>query len=278
MMKSMAKSTSMFREARAAWGFLFREYHLKRRYISWVLVFLFYAVVNGASVVLIGVASGDPNQVLNLMAGVLMWTYLSGIFFEIANSISYERWEGTIEFTFMAPVSRFTHMMGLSVFAALYSLARVVIIGIALTLFVDVNLSGANLGGMFVVFAVASLSFVGIGLVAAVLPLMNPETGAQATNIVLGSLLLVSGVYFPVSVLPGWLQPLSVLSPATYALDASRSLLGVSSGGVGAPLSAVAAELGALTAFGLFGVPVGLWIFVQAERWAKRSGKLKRSG
>src|SRR5207248_9211952 len=57
---------------------------------------------------------------------------------------------------------------------------------------------------------------------------------------------LVSGVYYPVEILPRWLQPLAVVSPATYALSASRKLIGLGEGGqvaAGAPLSACAREL-----------------------------------
>src|ERR1044072_6751450 len=43
---------------RQTYAFFFRDYHLTRRYFSWVVVFTFYAVVNSATVVLIGVAGG----------------------------------------------------------------------------------------------------------------------------------------------------------------------------------------------------------------------------
>jgi len=46
---------------RQTYAFFFRDYHLTRRYFSWVVVFTFYAVVNSATVVLIGVAAGVPN-------------------------------------------------------------------------------------------------------------------------------------------------------------------------------------------------------------------------
>lgn len=64
------------------------------------------------------------------------------------------------------------------------------------------GLIGADDG--FIVLAVASVSFLGLGLVAAVLPL-----------------LLCSSVYYQVTVLPGWLQPLAKLNPATHALTPS---------------------------------------------------------
>ena len=69
------------------------------------------------------------------------------------------------------------------------------------------------------VLVVASLSFFGIGMMTAVLPLISPEKGAQLGFIAQGMLLVVSGVYYPVEVLPQWMQWLSVISPATYALD-----------------------------------------------------------
>ena len=74
---------------------------------------------------------------------------------------------------------------------------------------------------MFV--ALGSFSIVGIGMMAAILPLLYVERGAQMTFVLQSCLLLVSGVYYPVSVLPEWMQVLSKLSPATYVLDGVRA-------------------------------------------------------
>jgi len=125
---------------------------------------------------------------------------------------------------------------------------------------------------------------VGLGLMAAALPVMSPERGAEATHIFQGSLLLVSGVYYPVDVLPRWLQPLSALSPATYTLSACRKLVGIGNSAsvpgnlMGAPLSAVMRELIILALMGAVLMPLGLWVFGRIETWAKRTGKLKRTG
>src|SRR2546430_11925480 len=256
---------------RQTWAFVFRDYHLTRRYFSWVVVFTFYAVVNSATVVLIGVAAGDRRLTMMLTVGVLLWGFLSVLFNEIANSITYERWEGTLEYTFMAPVSRLIHLAGVSIYSTAYAVVRATVIVAGLLLFVDLDLSRANWVGMVVVLAVSSAAFIGLGLMAAVLPVFSPERGAEATNIFQGVLLLVSGVYYPVEVLPRWLQPLSVVSPATYALSASRKLIGV--GQVarvepGAPLSACAYGLTGLALMGLGMFPLGPSVFGLAERWA----------
>jgi hypothetical protein len=47
----------------------------------------------------------------------LLWAYLSIVFLEISFAVMWERWEGTIEYTFMAPMRRLTHLVGICAFA-----------------------------------------------------------------------------------------------------------------------------------------------------------------
>jgi ABC-2 type transport system permease protein len=118
-----------------------------------------------------------------------------------------------------------------------------------------------------------SFSFVGIAMLAAILPLLYVERGAQMTFVLQSVLLLVSGVYYPVDVLPGWMQVISRLSPATYAID------GVRQGLIdGIPVSQLTGNVWPLIVMGLVLIPAGLWAFGRAERYAKRTGKLKRVG
>jgi ABC-2 type transport system permease protein len=269
---------------RQTWAFLFRGWHITRRYIGWVIVFNFYALVTSATVALIGVAQGDYQLTLKLVVGALLWNYLSWLYNEIAMSIAYERWEGTLEYTFMAPVSRAVHLLGVSLFSLLNSIVTSVIVLVGLMMFTNLQLRGVNFLGVLVVLAVSTMAFVGLGLFAAVFPVMSAERGAEATHIFQGSLLLVSGVYYEIEVLPGWLQPLSIVSPATYTLSACRKLFGVGNPNstpellAGAPLSAVTHELLILALMGAILLPLGLWSFMRIEAWAKKTGKLKRTG
>lgn len=134
-------------------------------------------------------------------------------------------------------------------------------------------LSTLLLAAALVVLAVASVSFVGIGMMTSVLPLISPEKGTQLGFVAQGVLLVVSGVYYPVSVLPGWMQWLATVSPATYALDGVRDAILEGDG-----LGALGDELWPLLAIGVVSIPLGLAVFRLGERHAKRHGKLKRSG
>jgi ABC-2 type transport system permease protein len=130
-----------------------------------------------------------------------------------------------------------------------------------------------NLATAVIFVLLGSFSFVGIGMMAAILPLLYVERGAQMTFVLQSCLLLVSGVYYPTAVLPGWMQVLSHLSPATYVLDGvRRGLLD------GTPVWALVGDILPLIAMGFVLIPAGLWAFGRAERYAKRTGKLKRVG
>jgi ABC-2 type transport system permease protein len=121
--------------------------------------------------------------------------------------------------------------------------------------------------------ALGSFSFVGIGMIAAILPLLYVERGAQMTFVLQSCLLLVSGVYYAIDVLPPWMQVLAHLSPATYVLDGVRAGLVA-----GTPVTELLSDVWPLIVMGFVLIPFGLWAFGRAERYAKRTGKLKRVG
>ncbi len=140
-------------------------------------------------------------------------------------------------------------------------------------LFFGLHFHHADFATALVLLAIASVSFVGVGMVTAVLPLISPEKGAQLGFIAQGFLLVVSGVYYPVSVLPEWMRWLSTISPATYALRGIRAAVLNGDG-----LAARGGDVWPLLVLGIIAIPLGLLVFRAGERYAKRHGKLKRSG
>ncbi len=264
-------------ETRAIFALVRRNFHLLRRYLGWELVFWFYNVINTLTIGLIGftIPKGAErnHMVVYLAIGALLWNFLSILFQEVSNSVQWERWEGTIEYSFMAPIRRLTYLLGVCSWAVLYGLVRTVVILVGVAFFFHVSIRGADLGGAALVLVVSSVPFIGLGLMAAVLPLLSTERGAQATQVIQGVLLLVSGVYYPISVLPHWIRWAAVLSPATYTLQAVRRAVLY-----GAPVhSLLGVSLGLFLA-GLVLIPMGLGIFMLAERHAMRVGSLKRNG
>ena len=272
-------------EVRASLAFVERNFYIVRRYWGWELAFLLFSVTSSMSVLYIGEAQmqaagnqpgaqeGRLDLVLYLGIGTVVWAYLRAVFANIGEMVAWERWEGTIEYTMMAPISRLTHMLGVSLFSVFYGLARSALLLAVLALFFHVDLSGANIPGAVTLLLAGSVSFIGFGIMAATLPLLFPERGEEMTFVISSVLLLVSGVYYPITVLPGWMQKIAAVSPATYVLEGMRATILE-----GKPTSALGGYLLPILLLGVLTVPLGVAVFAWAERYAKRTGRLKRSG
>jgi ABC-2 type transport system permease protein len=255
-----------------------------RRYWLWELVWVIYSITTSLAVAYIGLAQPiitgtavdaavTSRFVLYLLVGTIAWRFLGIVFEDIAEIIAWERWEGTIEYTFMAPVPRLTQLLGMAVGTIVRAAVIAVAVLFAVMLFIPVDLSHANALSAFALLGVGTLAFIGLGIGSACFPLLWTEKGLQMAYIVQAVVLLVSGVYYPTSVLPGWLQALSVISPATYVIEGMRRAL-IDGADLASlwPLAWPALLVGAIS------IPLGLRLFLAAERYAKRTGRLKRSG
>jgi ABC-2 type transport system permease protein len=265
-----------------AWAFIERQKNLWKRYWAWELVWLVYGVVNTLAVTLIANQIGDSGiankadvsrLVLFLLIGTLVWAYLSAVLDDISLVISWERWEGTIEHTLMAPVERWLHLTGMVLFGIIHAVLRTLLIFAIAVPFFTVDLGHADWFAAAVVLLIGSFSVAGLAILAGILPMLYPERGQQMSMMIQAFVLLVSGVYYQVDVLPAWLKVFSVISPATYILDGIRGAIID-----GKSVVDVWRQIAALAGFGAGLIPGGMMMFAIAERWAKKTGRLKRQG
>jgi ABC-2 type transport system permease protein len=257
-------------------GIVERNVYLTKRYLLWDIAFMVWTIANTLTIVFIARAVHLPAAQENtlatkLLVGAVIWAFLGIIFEFVTETVAWERWEGTIEYTFMAPLSRSMHLFGMGAYAVLYGLIRATILFFAVALFIGIHLPDANFGAALALLGIASISFIGIGMMTSVLPLVSPEKGAQLGFVAQGMMLAVSGVYYPVSVMPGWMQAIAKISPATYALRGDRASI-VNGAGI------AWADVWPLLIIAVVAIPLGLVIFKRGERYAKKHGKLKRSG
>jgi ABC-2 type transport system permease protein len=257
-------------------GIVERNVYLTKRYFLWDIAFMVWTIANTLTIVFIartaGLSAEQENRFATaLLVGATIWAFLGIIFEFMTETVAWERWEGTIEYTFMAPLSRLVHLFGQGAFAVMYGLIRATILFFAVAAFIGIHAPDANYAAALALLALASLSFIGIGIMTSVLPLISPEKGAQLGFVCQGLLLVVSGIYYKVSVMPEWMQWISKISPATYAVRGCRNSIIYGTG-------LVWADVWPLLIIAVLATPIGLSVFKVGERYAKRHGKLKRSG
>ena len=192
--------TIVAHELKASYAFIERNFFLTRRYWGWELAFLVYSVAGALSISLIGADQGSETLLLTLMVGAIFWNYLSVVFSWIAETISVERWEGTLEYTMMAPIRRSSQLLGsVALRDGLRPRPHVGHLRRADPVLPAAGPVAARTRRRSSTFMLlGSFSFVGIGMIAAILPLLYVERGAQMTFVLQSCLLLVSGVYYSI--------------------------------------------------------------------------------
>lgn len=138
----------------------------------------------------------------------------------------------------------------------------------AATLLVGLHLPRTNVLTLAVGVPLVLAAFIGLGLLTAGSTMLVRRT--NPVSAVLGSLsFFVSGVIYPVSVLPGWLRAVGRMLPLTHVLVVLRGAFLL-----GAPPSAVSGSLAALALFAAVLIPTGTATFAYALRRARVDGSL----
>jgi len=179
-----------------------------------------------------------------------------------------EQAEGTLEAVLATPTRTWTMLAGLSIWNFIIATLDVIIY-VLLGIFVfRVNLAAANILSTLLVLFLGIISFTALGIISASFVVIF-KSGNPVTWIV-GSLEgIVGGMFFPISVLPPWLQVVSAFFPVTYAVRAME--LAVYRG---YSISQLRIELAMLLIFSAALLPLSIKIFEKAVDYAKRRGTL----
>lgn len=176
---------------------------------------------------------------------------------------------GTLELMLLSPNRLWVLLVGASLWAhamAVVTLLIYTVVGLALGL----NLGGANVPVALAALALAVVAFNGMGLVAASVVIVIKQGNPISLLLGMASVLL-AGVFYPVSVLPVWLQALAQLLPLTHALElVRRATLN------GEGFATLWPQFAALAALGVVLVPLGLWACGRAIRFAQTDGSLSQ--
>jgi ABC-2 type transport system permease protein len=175
---------------------------------------------------------------------------------------------GTFERLLVSPFGAIRGIASMLLFPFLYALTT----GLAMLLFAGllfgVHLHWSTVPLVIPVGVLGALSFAPFGLFFLALLLASKQSMTGATFVVAG-ISLVSGLYFPVSLLPGWMRVLSQIQPFTPATDLMRHLM------VGTPLHASwALELGKVIGFGALLMPLSVLAVHVALRRSRRGGTI----
>lgn len=183
-------------------------------------------------------------------------------------SVRQEVIAGGFERFVVSPFGALRSMLALMLFPFLYALVT----GLAMFIFAGLafgtHVQWSTLGLTLPVALLGALSFAPFGVLITAVVLVFKQALTGVTFVVAG-ISLISGLYFPVTLLPGWLRELSRLQPFTPAADLLRHVM------TGSALhDALVTELAKLVCFPLLLLPVSILALDRAVRLGRRRGTL----
>ena len=212
------------------------------------------ALVTPMAVETKGLVAGKPNYFQFVAPGVIAMVTMMAVMMGLAGSIAREKEQGTMDGVLVAPVSRFSIIMGKTGAQTVRGLLQgAVVLLLAMTLF-HVKVYG-NFLIMLLVIILGILSFVGLGIMVSA-AVEEQETAMTIMMTVTFPMLFLSGAFFPTQQMPGFMQAISKCVPLTYEVQALRQVVVL-----GAGLGEVMKPLLILLAFGVVTLGISIPVF-----------------
>lgn len=208
---------------------------------------------------------GAPSYFAFVALGISVMVVMEAASIGLANRIREEQLTGTLEALVTQPIRADELAFGLTGYPFLFAMTRAAFYVLISALFLGVDVGRTDWLGFTLLLLVTGLALgaVGIFLGAVVLVVKRARVVASLITFGLGFL---GGAYFPLSVLPRWLQPLGKIAPTRFAFDGLRAAVFRGDGW--------GDDLVALVVFSAVALPVAVWIFASALRAVRRSGSL----
>jgi ABC-2 type transport system permease protein len=251
-----------------------RDYSLTRSYKYTLALDLLFGLVNVLIYFFISrtfdgvtpaVLSAAPTYFAFAVAGIAIIVVLEAASTGLADRIRQEQLTGTLEALVAQPVTSTEMSLGMAGFGFFFALTRAAFYLLFAVAFLGLESARISWMGFVAVLAAAGAAFSAIGIVLAAVVLVL-KRGHVIAGVVTFGMGLLSGAFFPISVLPGWLQPVGKVLPTRFAFDGVRQAMFRGSGW--------GDDLVVLLGFSAFALPIAVSIFAGSLLLSRRAGSL----
>ena len=274
----LAEPASPLAELRKVWAYVKKEFLIELSYRFAFVLYIFGIFTALATYFFIDrlfgrqmtpdLAPFGASYFAYVLVGNAFFAYVGTAIGGVAGRVSAEQNWGTLEVLFGTPTRLWVVILAMTVWNTLYASAEVVIYFLVGGVGFGVDLSRINWGSLASVLGLAIVAFNSLGLFEAAWLLIF-KRGAVLAWTVNGAGALLGGVFFPVTVLPTWLQHVSAWIPITHAIRGLQLAIYQ-----GAPITQLAGELWTLALFCVVLAPLGLLSWGWALRHARVEGSL----
>lgn len=203
-----------------------------------------------------------------VLIGVAVQYYLSVALGSFSATLRGSQLSGSLEAVLATPISPFYFLAGSAAYGFAFNSLRVLLYLAMGSLIFGINLSWIHFPVVLLTLVLSVTAFSSLGILSASF-IMVFKRGDPLNWAFTAASWLLGGVYYPVSVLPVWLQKLAMLVPMTHSLESLRRSLLCNEG-----ITTVGPHLLALFVWSALGLPLSLFCFKWALDRARIQGTL----
>jgi ABC-2 type transport system permease protein len=203
-----------------------------------------------------------------VVVGLVILAVLTSTLTSPPTVIRQELVAGTFERLLLTPLGAVPGVVSMLVFPLVFALVQGCLTLAIATLVFGLSLQWSTLALALPVAMLGAVAFMPFGVLIAATTVRFKQAIA-GTGFVVAGISIVAGIYFPVTLLPDWIQWMSEVQPFTPSVDLLRNLL------VGAPLQDPAwLELLRLAGFAAVLLPASIWVLHRAIQAGRHRGTI----
>lgn len=234
-----------------------------------VLTFYFIAkMIGDATIPYLESYGGDYFSFV--LIGIAFESYLRIGLSSFSESIRSEQMMGTLEAMLVTPTKVDTIIISSSLWTYIFATFRILIYIVLGVFLFGVNMDNANIFATIIILILTIIYLSSLGIISASF-IMIFKKGDPINWVFVSVSALFGGVFYPITVLPFWLQIFSYLLPITYSLRGMRHALLQ-----GYSLWALSPDILALVVFSIMLLPLSILCFRSAVRKAQMEGSLAK--
>jgi ABC-2 type transport system permease protein len=221
---SSSRLPSEFAKVRA---FAFKNWVMTKRNVFTLFEILFWPVVSFLSVGLLArFAALETRMTGFVLIGVVAMSTVQVCQLDVAYALLYDVWSKALKHGFIAPVGIRHLFFGSLVVGIVRGGAVFAVLAVASAAFFGFGFGAPGIGPVALFLLGLFLSAAMVGMLVCILVLLLGNRAEVAAWSLVSLMLLLCGIYYPVSILPRGIALLAQLFPLTYFLEYFRSFYG----------------------------------------------------
>jgi ABC-2 type transport system permease protein len=214
-------------EITKARAFAFKNWVMTKRNVFTLFEILFWPLVSFLSVGLLAeFAELKPDMKAFILIGVVSMSAVQVCQLDVAYALLYDVWSKATKHAFIAPVGIRHHLVGsLTVGIGRGGTVFFILMGGSFLLF-DFNFTVPGWWPIALFMLGLFLSAASVGILVCILVLTLGNRAEVAAWSLVSLMLLLCGIYYPISILPEWVAVIAKLIPLTFFLEYYRSFYG----------------------------------------------------